>query len=80
MMKNLGTRRKTGRVGRYVSKANSCFCLAMRSMHINFPTDTKVDNIINSLHEELKPERVLAYFSYLSLLFINRAMTCTCEL
>ena len=56
-MKNLETPGKTGRVqGRYVFKADSCFCLAMRHMHINFPTDTKVDNIINSLHEESKPE------------------------
>ena len=78
LMKNLETPRKSGRVGRYVSKADSCFCLAMWSMHINFLTDTKVDNIINSLHEESKPERVLAYFSYLFLLFITREMTCTC--
>ena len=57
LMKNLETPGKTGRVqGRYVSKADLCFCLAMRYMHINFPTDTKVTNIINSLHEESKPE------------------------
>ena len=82
LMKNLETPGKTGRVGRYVSKANSCFCLAMRYMHINFPTETKVNNIINSLHEEIyqNPERVLVYFSYLFLSFINRAMTCACDL
>ena len=82
LMKNLETPGKTGRVGRYVSKADSCFCLAMRYRHINFPTDTKVNNIINSLHEEFIKiwNRVLAYFSYLFLLFINRAMTCTCDL
>ena len=82
LMKNFETPGKTGRVGRYVSKANSCFCLAMRYMHINFPTDTKVNNIINSLHEEIyqNPERVLVYFSYLFLSFINRAMTCACDL
>ena len=82
LMKNLETPGKTGTVGRYVSKANSCFCLAMRYMHINFPTDTKVNNIINSLHEEIyqNPERVLVYFSYLFLSFINRAMTCACDL
>ena len=28
----------------------------MQYRHINFPTDRKVDNIINSLHEESKPE------------------------
>ena len=41
-------------------------------MHINFTTDTKVDNInINSLHEESKSEIEfylisVIYFSYLS--------------
>ena len=82
LMKSLETPGKTGRVRIYVSKADSCFCLAMQYRHINFPTDRKVDNIINSLHEESKPEKswVLAYFSYIFLLFINRAMTCTCDL
>ena len=56
LMKSLETPGKTGRVGIYVSKADSCFCLAMQYRHINFPTDRKVDNIINSLHEEAKPE------------------------
>ena len=56
LMKSLETPGKTGRVGIYVSKADSCFCLAMQYRHINFPTDRKVDNIINSLHEESKPE------------------------
>ena len=37
LMKNLETPRKSGRVGRYVSKADSCFCLAMWSMQIYFP-------------------------------------------
>ena len=63
LMKNLETPRKTGKGGRYVSKADSCFCLAMRYIHNNFLTDTKVNNIINSLHEESKPERVLVYIS-----------------
>ena len=72
LMKSLETPGKTGRVGIffYVSKADSCFCLAMQYRHINFPTDRKVDNIINSLHEEPEILSFSLYFQlYISVIY-----------
>ena len=54
--------------------------LARWSMHINFTTDTKVNNINIKNEWRIKiRNRVLAYFSHIFQLFINRAMTCTCD-
>ena len=41
----------------------SAYNVAMLSMHINFTTDSKVNNIINSLHAESKSEREFSLIS-----------------
>ena len=48
----LGDSRKNWKSWQVCIQSRLMFLPCYANRHINFPTDTKVDNIINSLHEE----------------------------